>query len=942
MRRRNSDTRRSLCVCTAAWFCGDALAAEPGSAADHALAEVIVTGTRLTVTQSDSTAPVTVLDRRDVERSGADSAAKILRALPMNTGSPNGTNRNNGGDGSARIDLRGLGSQRTLVLLNGRRFPNGGVGGDASVDLNMLPVSWIERIEVLATGASAVYGADAVGGVVNVITRPAVEGAQFGGGWTITERGDGEIVRGDALVGFELLGGSWSIGVDYTKQDGVSLARRDYSAAPLDIIDANGGVGFVGHISIPEGLFEVPEENALGLEPGLYTHVTGATGQAAADYRPFTSADTFNFAPFNYSQTPNDRASLWLLGSAPLAESVRFFVEALVHERDSSQQLAPAPMFPGFGDGPTLSDGRTGVPAENYYNPFGVDISGITTRRVVEQSTRGAAQDLDFWRMLAGVEGELRDWDWKLAIGRAESDSADVESGLLLTSRVLPALGPSGPDDSGRIVCGTRDPATGRVPTANVIAGCVPLNLFGGVGTITQEQLEYLSVPLVNPGTNEQDVAEAVLSGPWGQLFGRHVQWVFGAEYRSERGSLIGDPLLTAGTISEGPLGLPSGSFNARELFGEVQLPLLHDRAWAHEVAVNLGARWSKFSSFDENTSLQAGLRWRFTEQIALRANYSEVFRAPSLVELFTPRTIGIETGIDPCGDDPTPTQQANCAADGVPDGAYVQSGEPFAVVQGGNPDLEPETGQSVGAGIVYSPAWAPGLSVSVDYFQIELTGFIGTPGADTVLFECAEHGSAAVCDAIQRFPDGRPALVAATGSNLGRLETRGIDAAVDLNAGTRFGDVNVGLVATYLEEWDAQPFPKGEVFHLAGQLYVDASGARSLPRWRAWGHVDWSRGAWSASYAAQYVSGFSEQVFPFPELGIVFDPYMRKVESAVFHDIEAGYEFGGGLALRAAITNVTDADPPFVDNETSANTDATTYPLLGRTYFVELRYAFR
>ena len=198
----------------------------------------------------------------------------------------------------------------------------------------------------------------------------------------------------------------------------------------------------------------------------------------------------------------------------------------------ASQELAPAPLFLG-GAGPTLADGTRGVPAENYYNPFGVDLSGLTTRRVVEQSTRGFAQEVDFWRVLAGVEGEWsRDWGWSLAIGRAESQSTNVEHGLLLTSRVLPALGPSGPDDSGRIVCGTRDPATGRVPTANVIAGCVPLNLFGGVGTITQEQLDYLSVPLVNTGTNEQDVAEAVVNGPWGQLFGRPVQWVFGAEYR--------------------------------------------------------------------------------------------------------------------------------------------------------------------------------------------------------------------------------------------------------------------------------------------------------------------------------------------------------------------------------------------------------------------------
>jgi iron complex outermembrane receptor protein len=940
MWRKDSNNRRLICACVVVWLCSDAHAAEPAAAEDRTLDEVIVTGTRLTVAQSDSTAPVTVLDRRDVERNGADSVGKIVRVLPMNTGSPIGTNVNNGGDGSARVDLRGLGSQRTLVLLNGRRFPNGGVGGDASVDLNSLPVSWIDRIEVLASGASAVYGADAVGGVVNVITRNDPQGAEFSGEWTITERGDGEIVRGHASAGFDLFEGAWSIGVDYTKQDGVKLDRRSYSATPLEIVDANGAIGFIGNPAIPEGLFDVPDGNALGLEPGVYTRVTGAAGQTAADYRPFTRDDGFNFAPYNFSQTPNERTSVWLLGSAPIAPSARFFVEALVHDRDSTQTLAPSPLFAFVGDAPTLADGTTGVPAENYYNPFGVDMR-VVTRRFVEQPTRGFTQELDLWRVLAGVEGEWRDWNWKLAIGRAESDIKNVESGLLLSSRVIPALGPSGPDDSGRIVCGARDPVTGRVPATNIIADCVPLNLFGGVGTITQEQLDYLSVPLVNSGTNEQDIAEAALSGRWGQVLGNDVQWVFGAEYRREGGRLIGDPLRAAGTTSGLAQDLPAGSFNARELFGEVQLPILHDRAWAHELAVNLGARWSKFSSFDENTSWQATLRWRPAAEIMFRVNYSEVFRAPSLFELYQSRAAGVEFGFDPCGNDPTPTQQVNCAANGVPGGAYVQAENGFAVVSGGNPDLQPETGRSTGAGVIYSPVWAHGLSVSVDFFHIELTDFIGRPGFETVLFECAERGSAEVCNAIRRFPDGRPSVVATVGRNLGRLETRGVDAAVNLDTATRFGDVDVGLVATYLEEWDEQPFPNGEVFHLAGQMrFFDLPS--SLPRWRAWGHVDWRRGAWHASYAVQYVGSFSEPVFDFPFLGVVFDPYMREVESVLFHDLEAGYEFGSGLSLRAAITNVTDEDPPFVENESNANTDAATYPLLGRTYFLELRYAFR
>lgn len=920
------------CFCTCLSATARGAAAGPEDA--RRIEEVIVTGSRLRMVQSEATAPVTVLDRRDVERGGADSVAKIVRTLPMNTGSPQSTNINNGGDGSARVDLRGLGPERTVVLLNGRRFPNGGVGGDASVDLNTLPVSWIDRIEVLASGASAVYGADAVGGVVNVVTRQDHTGLELGGSWTITGESDGEIVRGNAAVGFELFGGTVSLGIDYTKQDGVPLHRRAYSAVPLKIADESGAVGFAGSGAIPDGRFRVPEGNALGLEPGFYTRVAGASGQTDADYRPFTDADAFNFAPNNFSQTPNERGSVWLLGSLPFGEASRFFLEGLFHHRESAQELAPSPLFVHLGDGPVLADGRPGIPAANYYNPFGVDIR-VLGRRFVEQPVRGFSQDLDLWRVLAGVEGDLSDWNWKLAIGRAESDTSNVESGLVLSSRLIPALGPSGPDDSGRIVCGPRDPVTGRVPAASIIPDCVPLNLFGGAGTITQEQLDHVSVPLVNLGTNEQDIAEATLTGRWGRLLGRDLQWVFGAEYRREAGSLVGDPLRAAGTTSGVAQDLPVGVFNAKELFAEVQVPLLHDRPWARDLELNLGARWSKFSSFDENTSWQAGLRWRPAAEVTLRANYGEVFRAPSLLELYQSRALSVEPGLDPCGNDPTPAQQVNCAANGVPSGAYVQQDDILATIVGGNPDLAPETGRSLGAGVIWSPTWARGLTASIDYFDIELADFIGSANLNEVLLQCAEHGAAEVCSTIDRFADGSVSRVSLQGRNFGRIETRGVDFAVDLRGTMRRGDVSAALLATYLARWNEQPFPGGEVFHRAGQLRFGGGVPRVLPRWRAWGHVDWRRGPWMASYAAEYIGSFTECIEEEFDL-------CRRVGSVVFHDIEGAYEFGAGLALRGAITNLTDEDPPFVHHGINANTDAATYRLLGRTYFLELRYALR
>ena len=912
---------------------------------DLILEEIVVTGTRLRITAIETVAPVTVLSRRDIERGGADSIGKVLQTLPAVTGSPLNTNVNahslepntggGSGDGSVRADLRG----GSLTLLNGRRFPNGGIGADASVDLNTLPVSWIDRVEVLSGGAAAVYGSDAVGGVINIITRRTNEGVELNASRAITGRGDGEIVTGQAAVGFDALGGTWSVGVDYAHQDGVTLDRRSYSAVPMMFVDDAGTLGYAGNNATPEGRFVVPAGNALGLDPGTYTRVDGATGQTAADYRPFVQAvDGFNAAPYNYSQTPNERASLWLLGSLPLGQRSRFYMEGLLHKRTSEQQIAPEAIY-GSNFLPALEDGTPILPADNYYNPFGVDLSpvgipGPATRRFVEAGNRAVSEDIDLWRVLVGVEGAAGAWRWQVSAGDAASDATTVERGFFIRSRFVSALGPSGPDEAGHLVCGTPDAATGRVPASSIVPDCVPLNLFGGPGSITQDQVDHMSPrPLVNSGTNEQRIAELVFSGPWGQLTGLNVQWVLGAAYRREAGSFVQDPL-HAEPVGSPVTGtaVPGGQYDVRELFAEVQLPLAHDRPWARDIVVDLGARWSDFSSFGQNTSWQAGLRWRVADPLTLRASYAEVFRAPSLAQLYQPRGDFGWFSIDPCGNDPTPEERQNCAANGVPDGAYVQGDGDLTVIEGGNPDLDPETGHTFGVGLVYTPAWAEGLSASLDYSHVVLHGFIGTVWVDDVVAGCAEHGSPKLCEAIHRIPNGTIVRVLTPNENLGLLDNSAFDVAIDWHATTRLGGVTSRLLATYLDQWDDQPIPGGEVFHSAGQ-----SG---LPRWRALGSVDWRSGPWTASYSAQYIGSYTEEVAPpFGNDVVVFDPYRRRVEAVLYHDVEAGFEFDSGLAVRAAITNVLDEDPPFVAGDSIANTDTATYRLLGRTYFLELRY---
>ena len=908
---------------------------------DEPIEEIIVTGTRLPFHPTDA---VTVLSRRDIERGGANSIGDVLLALPQNAGSPLNTNVNMAGepiygdgrgDGSVRIALRG---HSTLVLLNGRRFPNSGAdGADTSVDLNTLPISFVDRIEVLPSGASAIYGADAVGGVVNVITRRDLVGITLAASQTLSEHGDGQVTMGQAAGGLDLFGGTWFLGAEHVAQDGVRLDRRGYSEVPLVIIDGNGTLAPFGNRATPDGRFEVPGGNALGLAPGIYTRVEGATGQTAADYRLIDPAvDFFNIAPYNYSQTPNERSALWLIGSRPLGERVNVFVEGLVHHRESAQQTAPSPYF--SGPLPGLADGSGGIPADHYYNPFGVDLvragPPVVSRRFVELGNRSFTEEVDLWRVLIGLEGAVAGWGWTLSVGSSKSDAATFETGAVFGTRFIDALGPSGPDESGHIVCGVPDAATGVVPAASIISGCVPVNLFGGAGTITPDQLDYVSPGLLrHTGTNEEQIAELVLKGSWGQLSGRDLHWVVGLDYRREVGRSVPDPSLVA--EGEGVV-LTGAEYDTTELFLEGQFPLLRDRPIAREVDLSFGLRWSNASSFDSHLSWQAGLHWQPLEEWSLHANYADVFTTPALWLLHDPQIRLQGFDIDPCGNDPAPIQRENCSANGVPGGAYVQDETEFEILAGGNPHLEPETGHSIAAGVLYTPRWMEGLSLGVDFNSLELSNLVGQLSVGQVLFECAEHGLPQVCDDIQRFPHGHIRQVSTFNENFGGLyETRSFDFAIEWAGSAPVGDLNARLLSTYLARWDEQPFLEATVFRHAGRF-----DAGAMPRWRSMGTVDWNYGRWLASYGFSYIGSYSQLVVPGPT-GNSFEPYTRRIEPVLYQDIEVRFEFGSGITIRAAITNLTDEDPPYVNLASPANTDPGTYRLLGRSYFLELRYDF-
>jgi outer membrane cobalamin receptor len=894
------------------------------------LEQVIVTGSRIPESGATPLAPVITLETVDLERPALDSIGKVLQQLPANTGSPLNTNVNNGGDGSTRIDLRGLDPKRTLVLLNGRRLPAGGIGADSSVDLDSIPFSMIERVEVLTSAATAVYGADAVAGVVNLITRSSLHGVSVRASRTVADGGDGAINQLQASLG----GGSEDratgmIGVDYTHQQGVLLTQRAYSAVPLQILDSSGALGFAGAFSNPDGLFQVPAGNLLGLAPNYYARIPGAIGQSAAAYRVPIEADGFNYAPYNYSQTPNTRTSAWLQGSVRLGAETDAFIEGLWHSRTSSQQLAPTPYYSDSDGGPVLPDGSTGIPAGNYYNPFGIDLP-FATRRFVESNNRGYAEDVRGWRAVLGLRGKLDGWHWQLAAAYATSDATTHEGGAVADSRLFAGLGPSGPDAAGTIVCGARA-AGGIVPPANIIPGCVPVDIFNGAGTITPQQVNYITSPLTDQGLNEQRLLNLDVHRTWLALPAGAIAWATGFEYRRDSGHYIYDPLRLGGVAGAPPsVDIPGGSVTARDLYLETRAPLLRDLPAAHSLELDLGARYADYSSFGGRTALQASIGWQPTSSVALHVDWAQVFRAPSLDENFETRASGPAVGVtDPCGNHPTPAQQVSCAAHGVPGGSYVQLLDPIAI-SGGNPALAPEHGASFDAGVALLFAHN---RLTLDYFHTQINEFISAPDPQRTFDDCANLVSSPACQLIVRNPDGTVASVTAIQRNFGSATVSGVDIGWSTSLTTRIGGWGFGALATYLGQHHEQTFSGGAVDRLAGNF---SPNYQAFPRWRALAHVDWQRGAWRASYQLQLIGSYMNCSSAADNSNVC-----PSVSGTVYQDISAGYSFGSHLDLRIGVSDLTIRDPPFV-NGAGGNTDYATYRPLGRTYFADLRLNFR
>jgi iron complex outermembrane receptor protein len=893
---------------------------------------------------ANSAVPLTVLDRAMLESTGSASLAQALQQLSFQSNAINGQ-FNNGGDGSVRIALRGLAANRTLVLVNGRRHVHGSTGADSSVDLEAIPLALVERVEIVR-GPASIHGLGAMAGVINVVTRQDLDGVQaaaFAGG---TPDSQGQTYDVSVALGQRFERGRVTAAAGYYQQQSILSADREFARSDKFYDWTTGEITGLGSTAVPEGYIrDYGEGVGNAAWQALVSQYPGQStffNDPAVGWRPFRNTgnsdtgegDYYNYAPENYLVTPLERYHVFASGDYQLGEALRAFAEASYVKHETEQQLASDPLF-------TASEGVT-VSADNVYNPFGRDFIDMR-RRVVEAGNRRSQQDTETMRLVVGLDGALPidvgtpgTWRWEASYGYGVTDSTQTSTGVLRRDLLAGALGPSFLDADGRPRCGT---------AGAPIDGCVPLNLFGGPGTITPEMLSYLGYTRVNEGRNEQHRVAVEAGGDLMRLpSGAGVSLVVGADYREESGEEIIDPVGSTGAAP----GF-DGSYDVRGAHASVSAIPFVDQAAGRSLEIQ-GA----VSAFDLSTAA-TGTTWhvagigRLGAGLSVRASQGRGMGAPSLAALFSQGATGFPAVTDPCSTafgPRSPNAEINCSADGL-SGDFADDRAQLPVRSGGgNPELRPETADIRSAGVVFAPDSAPGLALSADYFEIAVDDEINTLGADYILQSCynSAPGARSNCDRITRdAATGLIDVIVDSPSNRGSRETAGVDVQISHDDATSVGRLRYRVGGTWLRKFDVVS-PDG-VTHTGKGVY----DLGVHPEYRFDGSVLWDNGRLGAGAHVRYVGGFTEcenNDCPSPggdsPDGTV--ALSRQVEGYLTGDVLGSITIDSSLGrtvLTVGVRNVLDSQPPVVYNGFTASSDAATYDFTGRFTYLRLTQQF-
>lgn len=966
-------------------ICGAALAVSaPAFAQETDVGSVVITGSRIPQPNLVGTSPVTQVTSEDITTAGVTKVEDLVNSLPQAFAAQN-SSVSNGASGTATVDLRGLGSVRTLVLIDGRRLPYGSPN-DPAADLNQIPGGMVERVEVLTGGASAVYGSDALAGVVNFIMKKDFEGVQIDASYsfyqhnndfdgvgnirtTIASRAvtnpsqfqlpDNNVIDGYGKEITFIMGvnapddrGNLTAYATYRNDDAILQANRDYSACAI----AN-----------PSGA--LPNNFTCGGSstsyPGRFTDfatynftINSATGNT---FRNFSSAtDQYNYGPLNYYQRPDERYSLGVMGHYEINEHFDVFTQLMFTDYSTVAQIAPS------GDFFSTSTINCGNPLLSATQKSQI---GCTAPQIAADATKtmyiarrnveggGRQDDLRYqsFRGVIGTKGSIADgWNYDFAAQYSRVQLSRVYRNDFSVTRLNRALDVV--DVAGTPTC--RSVVNGTDPN------CVPWNIFS-IGGVTDDALDYLQTPGIQTAWTTQQVVTLAVNGDLGTMglqspyADRAFQTAFGVEYRREGLSSDTDNAFSTGDLSGqgGPtIGL-AGVTENYDIFAEVVLPLIEGKEMAELLSLELAYRFSDYGSGVNTDTYKVAGDWAPTSDIRFRASYQRAVRAPNVIELFTAQGLGLfDIDGDPCGDTATSgvaaATLAQCVATGVPAANYGSSAldspaGQYQFLGGGNPNLSPETADTYTYGVVFTPGFAPGFSLSIDYYSIEVTDLISTIGANNSIQACYFGGDATACSRLHRSGAGQlwvgGGFVDDFNVNIGGIEVSGVDVVsnyrfnLDAVGLTDMGSMSLNFVGSWLEKNDTDTGIFGAPLdECAGKFAGDCGTPK--PEWRHRARATWET-PWNASVSLtwRHIGEVEEHNGNTADIDYSF-------EAENYFDLSGNWEVKDGVVVRGGVNNLFDDDPQLstsVGTTGNGNTYPQTYDSFGRYIFMGVTLDF-
>ena len=919
---------------------------------------ITVTGTRIKSQNMTAASPVTEINAEEFRFAGATIAEDLVNQFPQM--SPIFDNfANNPSTGYSQIDLRGIGPQRTLTLVNGRRIPKGLA---ETADISIIPTALIQRVDLLTGGASAVYGSDAIAGVVNFILDDEFEGVNVNVGYSAYQhKNDNAYIQnlmrarnyefptgssgfGGISKNIDLaIGGAFGEGghavawATWRKNDALFQGERDYSSCALNA----AGTACGGSPTADPANFYIYGSSGFG----------GYVARNAAGRWTnfgFSAPNIYNFAPINYYQRPDTRFTAGTSVKYELSEHVQPYIQAMFVSRRSPVQIAPSGAF--FTD---IEVDCRFAPIGNLCADLGIpqtdDLVILVAKRNTEGGPRYYENEAMNYSLTSGVAGAINDnwsYDASFTYGRTTTSSTGFND--FLTSRIRDAL----------LGC-----------PAGSFSGCVPYTVFND--TQTPEQAQALQGVSQQDWTTSMKVFTAYITGDLGMAFpwanGEPVSLVTGYEWRSERYSYVADTNFASGNFAGSGSNNPqiNNGFSVKELFAEANMPIIVDAGFLNRFSAELGYRYSDYSTSGGVDTYKLGFgadMW--DNRLKLRAGYNRAIRGASINELYSPQALGLWSGTDPCAG-PTPLYTAEqCARTGVPAGRYglvpANAAAQYNQIAGGNPVVAPEEADTWTAGFAITPI--ENLDLSVDYYDIKLSKQITTLAPRTIIDICANTGDAGFCSLIRRNPStgdlfrSDEAFVLSSINNFGDFTIRGIDVAASYAFDLGPGRLSTNMVGTYQLEREFAPVPGGApstIFDCVGNISPQcqdfewrhiANARYSLGRytfgvrWRYYGELEYADATTGAPLTADKLVCSKSAGVP----GAATCLGEGKIPAYNYFDLSSSIQLGDYTTWTIGVNNVADKEPPLVGASLVLNGNAPGgYDQAGRYFFTSFNFKF-